>query len=152
MSTEQCQRLRDAYRYARSRRGTNVIALMGGPDFFSTGIHLNVIEAAKDPARESWRNLNAINDVVHDIVTTDSHYVIAALAGDAAAGGVPLALAADCSTPPSAPPSKASWRGCAPRPSDLPNAMTSPIGLSSSAGSAHTTNASSRWRPTAARN
>jgi putative two-component system hydrogenase maturation factor HypX/HoxX len=152
MSTEQCQRLRDAYRYARSRRGTNVIALMGGRDFFSTGIHLNVIEAAKDPARESWRNLNAINDVVHDIVTTDSHYVIAALAGDAAAGGVPLALAADCSTPPSAPPSKASWRACAPRPSDLPNAMTSPIGLSSSAGSAHTTNASSRWRPTAARN
>jgi putative two-component system protein, hydrogenase maturation factor HypX/HoxX len=96
MSTEQCQRLRDAYRYARSRRGINVIALMGGRDFFSTGIHLNVIEAAKDPARESWRNLNAINDLVHDIVTTDSHYVIAALAGDAAAGGVPLALAADC--------------------------------------------------------
>jgi putative two-component system protein, hydrogenase maturation factor HypX/HoxX len=95
MSTEQCQRLRDAYRYARSRRGTKVIALMGGRDFFSTGIHLNVIEAAKDPARESWRNLNAINDVVHDIVTTDSHYVIAALSGDAAAGGVPLALAAD---------------------------------------------------------
>lgn len=95
MSTEQCQRLRDAYRYARSRRGTKVIALMGGRDFFSTGIHLNVIEAAKDPARESWRNLNAINDVVHDIVTTESHYVIAALSGDAAAGGVPLALAAD---------------------------------------------------------
>ncbi|HEY3089882.1 MAG TPA: hydrogenase maturation protein [Jatrophihabitantaceae bacterium] len=95
MSTEQCQRLRDAYRYARSRPETSVIALMGGRDFFSTGIHLNVIEAAKDPARESWRNLNAINDVVHDIVTTDSHYVIAALSGDAAAGGVPLALAAD---------------------------------------------------------
>jgi putative two-component system hydrogenase maturation factor HypX/HoxX len=95
MSTEQCRRLQDAYRYARSRNSTNVIALMGGRDFFSTGIHLNVIEAAKDPARESWRNLNAINDVVHDIVTTDSHYVIAALSGDAAAGGVPLALAAD---------------------------------------------------------
>jgi putative two-component system hydrogenase maturation factor HypX/HoxX len=95
MSTEQCRRLRDAYRYARSRREIKVIALMGGRDFFSTGIHLNVIEAAKDPARESWRNLNAINDVVHDIVTTDSHYVIAALCGDAAAGGVPLALAAD---------------------------------------------------------
>ena len=95
MSAEQCQRLRDAYRYARSRRETNVIVLMGGRDFFSTGINLNVIEAAKDPARESWRNLNAINDVVHDIVTTDSHYVIAALCGDAAAGGVPLALAAD---------------------------------------------------------
>jgi putative two-component system hydrogenase maturation factor HypX/HoxX len=95
MSTDQCRRLLDAYRYARSRRRTNVIVLMGGRDFFSTGIHLNVIEAADDPAGESWRNLNAINDVVHDIVTTDSHYVIAALSGDAAAGGVPFALAAD---------------------------------------------------------
>ena len=95
MSTEQCRRLRDAYVYARSRRQTNVIVLMGGDDFFSNGIHLNVIEAAADPATESWRNLNAINDVVSDIVETDSHLVISALAGDAAAGGVPFALAAD---------------------------------------------------------
>ena len=68
---------------------------MGGDDFFSNGIHLNVIEAADDPATESWRNLNAINDVVREIVETDSHLVISALAGDAAAGGVPFALAAD---------------------------------------------------------
>ena len=95
MSTEQCDRLGDAYRYARSRSQTRVLVLMGGRDFFCTGIHLNVIEAADDPAKESWRNLNAINDVVRDIVTTDSHYVITALSGDAAAGGVPFALAAD---------------------------------------------------------
>jgi putative two-component system hydrogenase maturation factor HypX/HoxX len=94
MSDAQCRRLRDAYRYARSRP-TRVIVLMGGRDFFCTGIHLNVIESAADPATESWHNLNAINDVVHDVVTTDSHYVIAALCGDAAAGGVPFALAAD---------------------------------------------------------
>jgi putative two-component system protein, hydrogenase maturation factor HypX/HoxX len=95
MSTEQCQRLRDAYAYARSRQETRVIALMGGSDFFSNGIHLNVIEAAEDPAGESWRNLEAIDDVVREIVETDSHLVISALGGDAAAGGVPLALAAD---------------------------------------------------------
>ncbi len=95
MSTEQCRRLREAYRYARSRRQTKVIVLMGGADFFSNGIHLNVIEAADDPAEESWRNLHAINDVVREIVETDSHLVISALAGDAAAGGVPFALAAD---------------------------------------------------------
>jgi putative two-component system hydrogenase maturation factor HypX/HoxX len=95
MSTEQCKRLRDAYRYARSRQQTKVIALMGGSDFFSNGIHLNVIEAADDPSAESWRNLHAINDVVREIVETDSHLVVSALAGDAAAGGVPLALAAD---------------------------------------------------------
>src|SRR5512132_220112 len=95
MSTGQCRRLRDAYEYARSRSQTKVIALMGGEDFFSNGIHLNVIEAAEDPAIESWWNLLAIDDVVRDIVETDSHLVISALAGDAAAGGVPFALAAD---------------------------------------------------------
>ena len=68
---------------------------MGGADFFSNGIHLNVIEAADDPAVESWLNLQAIDDVVREIVETDSHLVISALAGDAAAGGVPFALAAD---------------------------------------------------------
>ena len=95
MSTEQCRRLRDAYSYARSRRQTRVIVLMGGADFWSNGIHLNVIEAAENPAEESWYNLHAIDDFVRDIVETDSHLVIAAMSGDAAAGGVPMALAAD---------------------------------------------------------
>jgi putative two-component system protein, hydrogenase maturation factor HypX/HoxX len=94
MSSDQCTRLRDAYRYARSRP-TRVIALMGGPDFFSTGIHLTVIEGAAEPAAESWRNLNAITDLVHDVITTDTHLVVSALCGDVAAGGVALALAAD---------------------------------------------------------
>jgi putative two-component system hydrogenase maturation factor HypX/HoxX len=95
MSTQQCQRLREAYVAARSRPQTDVIVLMGGDDYFSNGIHLNLIEAADDPALESWQNLNAIDDVVSEIVHTDSHIVISALGGDAAAGGVPLALAAD---------------------------------------------------------
>ncbi len=95
MSTEQCERLLDAYRYARAREQTGVIVLSGGDDFFSNGIHLNVIQAAADPAQESWRNLNAIDDLVAEIIQTDSHLVISALGGDAAAGGVPLALAAD---------------------------------------------------------
>ena len=96
MSTEQCRRLHDAFLLARSRRQTKVIALMGGSDFFSNGIHLNVIEAADDPAAESWSNLRAIDDLVREIIETDSHLVLSALAGDAAAGGVPFALAADC--------------------------------------------------------
>ena len=94
MSTDQCRRLLDAYRFARSR-GTSVIVLMGGVDFFSNGIHLNVIEAAEDPAAESWSNLQAIDDVVLEVIETDSQLVISALTGDAAAGGVPFALAAD---------------------------------------------------------
>ena len=95
MSTDQCRRLREAYLYARSRPQTKVIVLMGGGDLFSNGIHLKVIEAASDPAEESWRNLNAMNALVREVVTTDSHLVISALAGDAAAGGVAFALAAD---------------------------------------------------------
>ena len=94
MSTSQCARLREAYAHARAQQ-TQAIVLLGGDDYFSNGIHLNEIEAADCPAEESWRNLQAIDDLVHDIVTTDSHLVISALAGDAAAGGVPLALAAD---------------------------------------------------------
>jgi putative two-component system hydrogenase maturation factor HypX/HoxX len=94
MSTDQCRRLLDAYRFARSR-GTRVIVLTGGMDFFSNGIHLNVIEAAEDPAAESWSNLQAIDDVVREVIETDSQLVVSALTGDAAAGGVPFALAAD---------------------------------------------------------
>ena len=95
MSTEQSARLREAYAHARAQRHTKVIVLLGGDDYFSNGIHLNEIEAAEDPAEESWRNLQAIDDVVKDIVETESHLVVSALSGDAAAGGVPLALAAD---------------------------------------------------------
>jgi 5,10-methylene-tetrahydrofolate dehydrogenase/methenyl tetrahydrofolate cyclohydrolase/enoyl-CoA hydratase/carnithine racemase len=72
-----------------------VLVLMGGTDFWSNGIHLNLIEAADDPACESWRNIGAMNDLVRDILTTQSHLVISALQGNAGAGGVILALAAD---------------------------------------------------------
>ena len=68
---------------------------MGGTDFWSNGIHLNMIEAAADPAHESWRNIQAMNDLVRELITTDSHLVISALQGNATAGGVMLALAAD---------------------------------------------------------
>jgi len=64
-------------------------------DFFGNGIHLNVIQAAANPAAESWRNINAIDDLVHAILTNTSQLTVAALAGNAAAGGLMLALAAD---------------------------------------------------------
>jgi len=94
MSTDQCQRLREAFLRIR-QRPTKVIVLMGSPDFWSNGIHLNMIEAAADPAQESWRNIHAMNDLVRELITTASHLVIAAMQGNAAAGGVILALAAD---------------------------------------------------------
>ena len=94
MSTSQCRRLLAAYRYAQGRP-VRVIVLGGPRDIFSNGIHLNVIEACDDPAEEAWRNINAINDLVHAILTTTDRLTVAALAGNAAAGGLMLALAAD---------------------------------------------------------
>jgi putative two-component system hydrogenase maturation factor HypX/HoxX len=94
MSTEQCQRLLEVYKQVR-QRPTRVIVLMGGQDFWSNGIHLNRIEAADSPADESWRNINAMDDLVQAIITTDTQLTIAALRGNAGAGGAFLALAAD---------------------------------------------------------
>ncbi|SEO81463.1 hydrogenase maturation protein [Actinacidiphila rubida] len=94
MSTGHCRRLLSAYRQA-CERPTTVLVLGGERDFFSNGIHLNVIEAAPDPAEESWANINAIDDLVEAVLTTTDRVVVAALGGNAAAGGVMLALAAD---------------------------------------------------------
>lgn len=94
MSTAQCGRLLQAYQEA-IRRDTKVIVLAGGADFWSNGLHLNLIEAADSPADESWCNINAMNDLARAILATDSHLIISALQGNAGAGGVFLALAAD---------------------------------------------------------
>ncbi|MGD8827222.1 MAG: enoyl-CoA hydratase-related protein, partial [Gammaproteobacteria bacterium] len=94
MSTSQCERLLGAYRDAL-RRPTRVLVLAGGADFWSNGLHLNVIEAADSPADESWRNINAMDDLAAAILATDDRLTVAALRGNAGAGGVFLALAAD---------------------------------------------------------
>jgi putative two-component system hydrogenase maturation factor HypX/HoxX len=94
MSTDQCRRLLAAYRHAQARP-VRVIVLSGAADLFANGIHLNVIEAADNPAEESWRNINAIDDLVEAILTTTDRLTVASLAGSAAAGGLMLALAAD---------------------------------------------------------
>jgi putative two-component system hydrogenase maturation factor HypX/HoxX len=94
MSSDQCVRLKEAF-IAASQRPTKVIALMGGPDFWSNGIHLATIEEAASPADESWRNINAMNDLCEAVIRCGSHLTIAAMHGNAGAGGVFMALAAD---------------------------------------------------------
>ena len=94
MSTSACERLLAAYEAAK-QRPTRVIVLMGGADFFSNGLDLNRIEAADSPPDESWRNINAMDDLCRDILTTDSHLTVSALRGNTGAGGAFLALAAD---------------------------------------------------------
>ena len=94
MSTAQCERLTAALRFALAQP-PRVLLLLGGPDFWANGIHLNVIEAADSPADESWRNINAIDDLTRTLIEATDRIVIAAMQGNAGAGGVFMALAAD---------------------------------------------------------
>lgn len=94
MGTEACRQLTAAFQLA-TKRPTRVIVLMGGADFWSNGLDLNEIEAAQSSADQSWGNINAIDDLAEAIVGATSHIVLSALCGNAGAGGVFLARAAD---------------------------------------------------------
>jgi len=98
MSTRQCERLQQALAWAK-RRPTTVLVLTGGHDFWSNGIHLNVIESASldggSAADASWHNINAMNDLALELLTTSSQITIAAVGGNTGAGGCFLARAAD---------------------------------------------------------
>jgi len=94
MGSRQCRRLADAFAWAR-QRPVQVLVLMGGADFWSNGIHLNLIEAAESPADESWANINAMDDLAEAILRCDDKLTVAALRGNAGAGGCFLARACD---------------------------------------------------------
>jgi putative two-component system hydrogenase maturation factor HypX/HoxX len=94
MSPGHCRRLLGALEYAIAQ-DTRVLVMRGATDAFSNGIHLNVIEAAADPAATAWDNIKAINAVVKLIVTCGKQVIVSAYAGNAGAGGVMLGLGAD---------------------------------------------------------
>lgn len=94
MGTKACGRLLEAYKQA-CKRPTKVIVLLGGENFWSNGMDLNLIEAADNPAEGSWQNINAIDDLAEEILTTDHQLTIAAMRGNAGAGGVFLARSTD---------------------------------------------------------
>ncbi|KAK4553458.1 hypothetical protein LTR86_009515 [Recurvomyces mirabilis] len=101
MSTNQCSHLLSAMEYIIQRHATGrpirAVVLMGGA-YFSNGIALNVIEAASDPATESWLNINRIDDLVQMILQEFPRrniITVAAVRGNAAAGGVAFAAACD---------------------------------------------------------
>ncbi|MCS3805560.1 putative two-component system hydrogenase maturation factor HypX/HoxX [Chromobacterium alkanivorans] len=93
MSTEQCRRLSEALRWAKAQ-DTSVLLVRGGRGSFSNGVHLNVIQAAPEPGLEAWANIQAIDDVCQEMLTA-RQLVVSGLTGNAGAGGVMLALAAD---------------------------------------------------------
>ncbi len=93
MSAEQCIRLKYAFEYLKEE--VEVIVLVGGMDFFSNGIHLNILEDSKKQGEDGWSNINAMNDLIKSIIESDEVVTVASLARNAGAGGVFLALACD---------------------------------------------------------
>ncbi len=94
MSTEQCERLLETLKYAKKRH-IKALVLLGHEDFFSNGMNLNTIEEAESPPDESWRNINAMDDVCEEILRTEDKLTVAGMQGNAGAGGVFLALTCD---------------------------------------------------------
>ncbi|MCK9490640.1 MAG: hydrogenase maturation protein [Sulfurimonas sp.] len=93
MHSEQCIRLKYAFEYLKE--SCRVIVLMGGVDFFSNGIHLNILQDSKKQGEDGWSNINAMNDLVRSILYADDVITVASLGKNAGAGGVFLALACD---------------------------------------------------------
>ena len=93
MSSEQCMRLKYAFEYLKER--AKVIVLIGAAEFFSNGIHLNILEDSKKQGEDGWSNINAMNDLIKSIIFSDEIITVASLHKNAGAGGVFLALACD---------------------------------------------------------
>jgi len=93
MNSQQCIRLKYAFEYLKEN--SKVIVLIGGMDFFSNGIHLNILEDSKKQGEDGWSNINAMNDLIRSILEADEVVTIASLARNAGAGGVFMALACD---------------------------------------------------------
>ena len=93
MHSEQCIRLKYAFEHLCSE--AKVVVLIGAQEFFSNGIHLNILEDSKKQGEDGWSNINAMNDLVKSIIFADEVITVASLHKNAGAGGVFLALACD---------------------------------------------------------
>ncbi len=94
MSIEQCVRLKYAYELVL-QKDIKVLVLEGGYDFFSNGIHLNIMQDSLKKEEDAWSNIHAMNDIVKSIINTSDIITISALSSNAGAGGAILALACD---------------------------------------------------------
>ncbi len=93
MNTAQCIRLKYAVEYLKTQ--CEVLVLIGGMDFFSNGIHLNILEDSAKQGEDGWANINAMNDLVSAILYADEVVTVASFARNAGAGGVFMGLACD---------------------------------------------------------
>ncbi len=95
MDLKDCRQLFETIQSAKEDDSIKVIVLWGGPDFFCNGIDLNAIHLQYNASILAYKNLKALNKIVHAILTADTKLVISALQGSASAGGVMMAIAAD---------------------------------------------------------
>ena len=93
MNSEQAIRLKYAVEYLKEE--CKVLVLMGGEEFFSNGIHLNILEDSKKQGEDGWSNINAMNDVVKSILFAEDIITVASFSKNSGAGGVFLGLACD---------------------------------------------------------
>ena len=93
MSAEQAIRLKYAFEYLKE--DAKVIVLIGARDFFSNGIHLNILEDSKKQGEDGWSNINAMNDLIKSIIFATEVITVSSLHKNAGAGGVFLATACD---------------------------------------------------------
>ncbi len=94
MGAHQCVRLKYAFDHLK-QSGIKVLVLMGGSDFFSNGIHLNIMEDSKKSDEDGWSNIHSMNEVVKSVLLCDEILTVSSLHRNAGAGGVFLALACD---------------------------------------------------------
>lgn len=94
LSVSRCQALLAAIGEA-ARSPARVIVLLGGPEFWCNGMDLASIEADPSPAEASLATIEAIDEVCRALIELREKWVIAALCGNAGAGGVFMALTAD---------------------------------------------------------
>jgi putative two-component system protein, hydrogenase maturation factor HypX/HoxX len=95
MNARACRRIARALRHAADQPTKAIVLANSTAGPWSHGIDLNAIEASANPGRESWSNINAINDLAREILTLSNQVTIAALGGSTGAGGVTLAAACD---------------------------------------------------------
>ncbi|KAK3588127.1 hypothetical protein CHS0354_012184 [Potamilus streckersoni] len=95
MDKVQCIRLKSEIENISKCVDVKMLVLMGGDRFFSTGINLCSIEASENKYSEAWANINMLNDVIKAMVAIPDKLVVAALQGNAGAGGAMFAAAAD---------------------------------------------------------
>ena len=93
MTSTQCIKLKYAIEYLKEE--CKVLVLMGADDFFSNGIHLNILEDSKKQGEDGWSNINAMNEAVKAVLECDEIITVASFAKNSGAGGVFLGLACD---------------------------------------------------------